>query len=95
VARLGMYRSAGNPLAEFQPDLSCITHSVSKEIVGDSYCRRSKFENRYSALNLGSFGRCWLVSVGSHFIHERKIWGTGSLQHFSFSPPAQERGQRA
>ena len=47
------------------------------------------------SLSLGSFARCWLVSVGALFLRERKIWGAGPLQHFPFSPPAEDRDQRA
>ena len=47
------------------------------------------------SLSLGSFARCWLVSVGALFLPERKIWGAGPLQHFPFSPPAEDRNQRA
>jgi hypothetical protein len=47
------------------------------------------------SLSLGNFAWFWLVSVGARFINERQIWGAGPLQYFSFSPPAEERDQRA
>ena len=59
---------------------------------------RPKFENRYSTLILGSFGRYWLVSLslfGAHFIRKREILLAGLLHKSSFSPPAQESCQCA
>jgi hypothetical protein len=47
------------------------------------------------SLSLGNFAWFWLVSVGVRFINERQIWGAGPLQYFPFSPPAEERDQRA
>jgi hypothetical protein len=60
---------------------------------------RPKFENRYSKLILGSFGRhYWLVSlvlVGTHFIRKREILLARLLHKSSFSPPAEESCQYA
>jgi hypothetical protein len=47
------------------------------------------------SLSLGNFAWFWLVSVKARFIRERKILGAGPLQYFPFSPPAEERDQRA
>jgi hypothetical protein len=47
------------------------------------------------SLELGDFAGLCLVSVGARFIRERKIFGAGLLQHFLFSPPAEDRDQRA
>ena len=56
--------------------------------------------SNYPPKNLGHFERFRLLYVGArflraHFIGERKIWAAGPLQHFPFSPLAQERYQRA
>jgi hypothetical protein len=45
--------------------------------------------------SLSNFARLWLDQVGAHFVRERKIWGAGPLQYFSFPPPEEERSQRA
>jgi hypothetical protein len=46
-------------------------------------------------LELGDFAGLRLVSVRARFIREREIFGSGLLQHFLFSPPAEDRDQRA
>src|ERR1700680_3700178 len=52
------------------------------------------------SLSLGNLAWFWSVQVGARFMRarfmrERKIRGTRPLQHFAFSPPEEERSERA
>ena len=94
--------SAGNS-GESQPDL--LRHALKVDpplflLISAHVTRRRrlKFENRYSALSLGSFAHYWRVAlalVGARFMRKREILGARLLQHFSFSPPVEEGGQCA
>lgn len=90
-----LYSGGNNPPAESRRD-PCTLRVRFQEIAGSGCCRRSKFENRYSALRLGRFAPSLLVAlarVGDRFlgIGKGEIFGARLFQEFALSPPVVER----